>query len=67
VDIRWGENSKYNNNLDIKILYRSWRLKYLRDARPNDDTLLFYAYYNYYEDDYKNNKRFLISPSITSL
>jgi len=58
---KWGENSKYKNNLDIKI-YTDRGTEIPEKARPNDDTLLFYAHD--YIDDYKNNKRFLISPSI---
>ena len=58
---KWGENSKYKNNLDINI-YTDRGTEIPHKARPNDDTLLFYAFD--YIDDYKNNKKFLISPSI---
>ena len=58
---KWAGNRKYKNNLDIKI-YTDRGTEIPEKARPNDDTLLFYAHD--YIDDYKNNKRFLISPSI---
>ena len=59
---KWGENSKYKNNLDINI-YTDRGTEIPHKARPNDDTLLFYAFD--YIDDYKENKKFLILPSKT--
>jgi hypothetical protein len=57
---RWGENSKYKNNLDINI-YTDRGTEIPSKARPNDGTLLFYAYN--YLDTHKNHQKFLISPS----
>ena len=57
---RWGENSKYKNNLDINI-YTDRGTEIPEKARPNDGTLLFYAYN--YLDTHKNHQKFLISPS----
>lgn len=58
IGYRWIQ--KYKNKLDIKI-YTDRGSEIPNKARPNYDTLLFYAY-NYLED-YKYNKKFLISPS----
>src|SRR6056300_115805 len=57
---KWGENSKYKNNLDINI-YTDRGTEIPHKARPDYDTLLFYAFYKI--EDYKVNKKFLISPS----
>ena len=54
------DKTKYKNNLDIKI-YTQRGTEIPNKARPNDDTLLFYAFD--YIEDYKGNKKFLISPS----
>ena len=54
------DQTKYKNNLDIKI-YTQRGTEIPNKARPNDDTLLFYAFD--YIEDYKGNKKFLISPS----
>ena len=52
---RWGENSKYKNNLDINI-YTDRGTEIPSKARPNDGTLLFYAYN--YLDTHKNHQNF---------
>ena len=54
------DETKYKNNLDINV-YTDRGTEIPHKARPNDDTLLFYAFD--YIEDYKNNKKFLISPS----
>ncbi len=54
------DQTKYKNNLDIKI-YTQRGTEIPHKARPNDDTLLFYAFDAI--EDYKVNKKFLISPS----
>lgn len=51
---------KYQNKLDINV-YTDRGTEIPHKARPNDDTLLFYAFD--YIDDYKDNNKFLISPS----
>ncbi len=53
---------KYQNKLDINV-YTDRGTEIPHKARPNDDTLLFYAFD--YIDDYKENKKFLILPSKT--
>lgn len=57
---KWGENSKYNNNLDIKI-FSDRGDEIPSDARPNDDTLLFYAYYKL--KSYEDAQKKIIKPS----
>ena len=57
---KWGENSKYNNNLDIKI-YSDRGDEIPSDVRPNDDTLLFYTYYKL--KSYEDSKKKIIKPS----
>ena len=63
-DTNWYYNNcdqtKYKNKLDINI-YTKRGTEIPHKARPNDDTLLFYAFD--YIEDYKSNKKFLISPS----
>ena len=48
------DKTKYKNNLDIKI-YTQRGTEIPNKARPNDDTLLFYAFD--YIEDYKGNKK----------
>lgn len=58
---KWKQNYKIKkNNLDIKT-YTSRGTEIPNKARPNDDTLLFYTFDTL--NDYKNNKKYIISPS----
>ena len=57
---KWCHLTKYSNNLDIKV-YTDRGSEIPHKERPNDDTLLFYTF-NYIQD-YKGDKKFLISPS----
>ena len=63
-DTNWYYNNcdqtKYKNKLDINI-YTDRGTEIPHKTRPNDDTLLFYAFDAI--EDYKVNKKFLISPS----
>ena len=58
--IGYNWKKKYKNKLDINV-YTDRGTEIPHKARPNDDTLLFYTFD--YIEDYKDNKKFLISPS----